>query len=403
MLNILTRFLKYTNICTTSDESSSSFPSTPFQLAFGEALAEECISIGLLDVKQDKNGYVSAFLPSNVDKNAPTVCFISHMDTSPDASGFNVHPVITKNYDGKDIVLKERVLSPEEFPSLRKYIGETIISSDGTTLLGADDKAGIAEVLTAVEEIIKNDIPHCNIKVLFTPDEEIGKGVDFLNVDELGCDFGYTVDGGALGELEYENFNAASAEITIKGKSVHPGTAKGVMQNAALIASEFVSMLPENETPATTEGYEGFYHLSEISGSVSKVKICYIIRDFDSDNFENRKAFIADAVKKLNDKYGDIAEYEIRDQYRNMHEIIEKNMYIIDLAKKSMYDIGVEPLIQPIRGGTDGARLSFMGLPCPNIFTGGYNFHGPYEFIPLSSMEKAVELITKIAENALSI
>ena len=403
MVNILNRFLKYTNICTTSDESSEAFPSSPFQLAFGEALAEECKSIGLTDVKQDKYGYVSAYLPSNVKKDSPTICFIAHMDTSPDASGFNVRPVITENYSGGPIQLKDAVLSPEEFPDLNNYIGETIISSDGTTLLGADDKAGIAEIMTALEDIIKYDKPHCNIRVLFTPDEEIGKGVDFLDVPSLGCDFGYTIDGGTIGELEYENFNAASAEITIKGKSVHPGTAKGVMLNATLIASEFVSMMPENETPSTTEGYEGFYHLSEISGGVSKAKVCYIIRDFDSDNFERRKNFIEDTVNKLNVKYGNILQSEIRDQYRNMHEVIEKNMYIIDLAKKSMADTGITPIIQPIRGGTDGARLSFMGLPCPNIFTGGHNFHGPYEFITLSSMEKAVELITKIAENALNI
>lgn len=401
--NILDRFLKYTNICTTSDESSETFPSSPFQLAFGEALAEECKAIGLTDVKQDKYGYVSAYLPSNMKKDSPVICFISHMDTSPDASGFNVRPVITENYDGSVISLKGAVLDPAEFPALKDHIGQTIISSDGTTLLGADDKAGIAEIMTAVEDIIKYDMPHCNIRVLFTPDEEIGKGVDFLNVKELGATFGYTMDGGALGELEYENFNAASAEITIKGKSVHPGTAKGVMKNAALIAAEFVSMLPENETPATTEGYEGFYHLSEISGGVSKAKIYYIIRDFDADGFEKRKEFIKDTVDRINEKYGNVAECEIREQYRNMHEVIEKNMYIIDLAKKSMTDVGITPIIQPIRGGTDGARLSFMGLPCPNIFTGGHNFHGPYEFISLQSMEKAVELIKKIAENALEL
>lgn len=403
MSNVLDRFLKYTNICTTSDESSETFPSSPFQLAFGEALAEECRMIGLSDVKQDEYGYVSALLPSNMGDAAPSICFIAHMDTSPDASGFNVRPVLTENYDGGDIVLKGIKLSPGEFPFLKDHIGDTIISSDGTTLLGADDKAGIAEIITAAEYIIKYDLPHCNIRLLFTPDEETGRGVDHLNAEELGCSFGYTMDGGALGELEFENFNAASAEITITGKSVHPGTSKGVMKNAALIAAELVSLLPENETPAATEGYEGFYHLSEISGGVSKAKVCYIIRDFDADGFEKRKAFMQEVTDRINQKHGNVAQCEIREQYRNMREVIEKNMYIVDLAKKSMADVGITPKIQPIRGGTDGARLSFMGLPCPNIFAGGYNFHGPYEFIPLGSMEKAVELIVKIAENALSL
>lgn len=402
MSNVLDRFLKYVKICTTSDEESSSFPSSPFQTALGEALADECLALGLTDVKQDKYGYVSALLPSDT-AGAPTICFISHMDTSPDASGFNVRPVITENYDGGDIKLKGLALSPSEFPELKNYIGKTIISSNGTTLLGSDDKAGIAEILTAVETIKNSGLPHCNIRLLFTPDEEIGRGVDFVNVDELGCDFGFTVDGGAIGGLEYENFNAASAEINITGKSVHPGTAKGIMKNAALIAAEFTSLLPAGETPSTTDGYDGFFHLAEISGTVSKARLCYIIRDFEDSGFESRKKAILSAVDKLNKKYGDIAECEIREQYRNMREIIEKNMYIIDLAKKSMTDIGITPSVQPIRGGTDGARLSFMGLPCPNLFTGGHNFHGPYEYIPLESMEKAVELIIKIAENALAL
>ena len=398
MLNIMDRFLKYVNICTTSDENSNSFPSSPFQLAFGEALAEECKEIGLKEVSVDHYGYVSAFLPSNTSKRVPSVCFIAHMDTSPDASGFNIRPIITENYDGGIIKLKNRELNPDEFPSLKNYIGDTIISSDGTTLLGADDKAGIAEIITAMEYIIKNNIVHGDIRILFTPDEEIGKGVDYLDISSLKSDFGFTVDGGEIGELEYENFNASSAEITISGKSVHPGTAKGVMQNAALIAAEFVSLTPD-ETPANTEGYEGFYHLSGINGGVSEAKLYYIIRDFDNEGFNARNEKIKSVTDTINSKYGNIASCEIREQYRNMREIIENNMYIIKLAEKSMKDCGIVPKIQPIRGGTDGARLSFMGLPCPNIFAGGHNFHGPYEFIPLNSMIKACELIVKISEN----
>ena len=398
MLNIMNRFLKYVNICTTSDENSNSFPSSPFQLAFGEALAEECKEIGLKEVSVDNYGYVSAFLPSNTSKQVPSVCFIAHMDTSPDASGFNIRPIITENYDGGIIKLKNRELNPDEFPSLKNYIGDTIISSDGTTLLGADDKAGIAEIITAMEYIIKNNIIHGDIRILFTPDEEIGKGVDYLDINSLKSDFGFTIDGGELGELEYENFTASSAEITIRGKSVHPGTAKGVMQNAALIAAEFVSLMPD-ETPANTEGYEGFYHLSGINGGVSEAKLYYIIRDFDNEGFNARNKKIKSVTDIINSKYGNIASCEIREQYRNMREIIEKNMDIIKLAEKSMRDCGIVPKIQPIRGGTDGARLSFMGLPCPNIFAGGHNFHGPYEFIPLNSMIKACELIVKISEN----
>ena len=398
MLNIMNRFLKYVNICTTSDENSNSFPSSPFQLAFGEALAEECKEIGLKEVSVDNYGYVSAFLPSNTSKQVPSVCFIAHMDTSPDASGFNIRPIITENYDGGIIKLKNRELNPDEFPSLKNYIGDTIISSDGTTLLGADDKAGIAEIITAMEYIIKNNIIHGDIRILFTPDEEIGKGVDYLDINSLKSDFGFTIDGGELGELEYENFNASSAEITIRGKSVHPGNAKGVMQNAALIAAEFVSLMPD-EMPANTEGYEGFYHLSGINGGVSEAKLYYIIRDFDNEGFNARNKKIKSVTDIINSKYGNIASCEIREQYRNMREIIEKNMDIIKLAEKSMRDCGIVPKIQPIRGGTDGARLSFMGLPCPNIFAGGHNFHGPYEFIPLNSMIKACELIVKISEN----
>ena len=399
MSDVLNRFLKYVSICTSSDEESDSFPSTHSQIVFGNMLKEECEAIGLKNAEADKYGYISALLPSNISSDVPSVCFIAHMDTSPDASGFNIRPVLTENYDGQIIQFKERKLDPAEFPELRNYIGDTIISSDGTTLLGADDKAGIAEIMTAMEYIINNNIPHGDIRVLFTPDEEIGKGVDFLDVKKLGCDFGYTLDGGAVGELEFENFNAASAEIYIKGKSVHPGSAKGIMINAADVASKFASSMPANETPGTTEGYEGFFHLHAIKGTVSDAELDYIIRDFDAENFEKRKLYIKEKVNQINSEYGNIAECIITEQYSNMFEIMKDNMHIVELAKKSMEEIGIIPKIQPIRGGTDGARLSFMGLPCPNIFAGGHNFHGPYEFIPLSSMEKAVELIVKIAEN----
>lgn len=399
MINILNRFLKYVDVCTTSDDSSSTFPSSSFQLAFADALAGECRDIGLSNVNVDKYGYVSALLPSNIHAPAKKIAFIAHMDTSPDACGLNIKPVITENYDGGIIQLEKVKLDPAEFPSLKNHIGDTIISSDGNTLLGADDKAGIAEIMTAVEYIIEKDVPHGDIIILFTPDEEIGKGVDYLDIENLGAAFGFTIDGGAIGELEYENFNAAAAEIIITGKSVHPGTAKNVMINASLIAGEFMSMLPENETPATTEGYEGFYHLTDLNGNVSKAVLHYIIRDFDKASFERRKTVIKKEANIINSKYGNIAEVKIYDQYSNMREIIEKDMSIIELAKKSMEEAGVNPVIQPIRGGTDGARLSFMGLPCPNIFTGGYNFHGPYEYIPLGSMKKAVDVIIKIAEN----
>lgn len=395
----MNRFLKYVDMCTPSNDSSTTFPSTPFQLTFADALAGECRDIGLLNVNVDKYGYVSALLPSNIDKSAKKIAFISHMDTSPDACGLDIKPVITEKYAGDIIPLNGVNLNPEEFLSLKNHIGDTIISTDGRTLLGADDKAGIAEIMTAAECIIENNVPHGDIVVLFTPDEEIGKGVDYLNIDTLGADFGYTVDGGAIGELEYENFNAAAAEISITGKSVHPGTAKDIMINASLIAGEFMSLMPGNETPSTTDGYEGFYHLTNMNGNVSKAVLNYIIRDFEKNSFEQRKVFIKKAVETINNKYGEIAVLEIYDQYYNMREIIEKDMSVVELAKKSMNDVGVNPIIQPIRGGTDGARLSFMGLPCPNIFTGGYNFHGPYEYIPLSSMKKAVEVIIKIAEN----
>lgn len=400
MSDILSRFLKYVNICTASDEEADTFPSSPFQLAFGEALTEECISIGLEDARMDSHGYVTACLSPNTDKATPAICFIAHMDTSPEASGLNVRPVITENYDGGIIHLDGIDLDPDEFPDLKNYTGSTIISAGGKTLLGADDKAGIAEIMTAMEYIINNDVPHGFIRVLFTPDEEIGRGVDYLDAASLGCDFGYTMDGGAIGELEYENFNAASAEIIIKGKSIHPGTAKGIMKNAALIASDFATLMPSDETPSATEGYEGFYHLCDIKGGVSEARLHYIIRDFDAESFESRKRFITSLAEKVGEKYGVSVECTIEEQYRNMREIIEQHKETVELAKDAMLDCGIVPKIQPIRGGTDGARLSFMGLPCPNIFAGGHNFHGPYEFVPLESMEKASELIVKIVEKA---
>ena len=399
MTDILSRFLKYVDVCTTSDDSSSTFPSSSFQLAFAEALAGECRDIGLLDVNVDDYGYVHAFLPSNTDKPVKKIAFISHMDTSPDACGFNIRPVVTENYDGGIIKLNGTELNPDEFPTLKNHIGETIISSSGTTLLGADDKAGIAEIMTAMEYIIENDTPHGDITIIFTPDEEIGKGVDYLDMNSFDADFGYTVDGGAIGELEYENFNAAAAEITIHGKSVHPGTAKNVMLNASLIASEFISMLPKDETPATTEGYEGFFHLTDMKGNVSEAVLDYIIRDFDKMSFEKRKNFITSIVESVNAEYGsEVAKLDLYDEYYNMLEVLNENKNVVDIAVKAILKAGVEPIIEPIRGGTDGARLSFMGLPCPNLFTGGHNFHGPYEYVCVESMEKAVEVILNIVE-----
>ena len=401
MSKVLERFLKYVKVSTTSDNTSNTYPSTKYQLSFGKSLADELKKIGMQDISRDDYGYVIAFLSANVNGNYPSIAFIAHMDTSPEESGTNVNPIITENYSGDIIQLDGISLDPKEFPSLLDHIGDDIISADGTTLLGADDKAGIAEIMTAMEYIIENDIPHGNICVTFTPDEEIGKGVKFLHVPKLKSDFGYTIDGGPIGELQYENFNAASASISIKGKSVHPGSANGIMINSLLVANEIISMMPETETPSKTSNYEGFYHLIDMNGSVSNTNLSFIIRDFGSQSFKNRKSFLYGLIDKTNKKYGKIATIKIEDQYKNMKEVIEKDMSIIELAKNAMIECGVEPLICPIRGGTDGANLSFKGLPCPNIFAGGYNFHGPYEFIPLKSMEKAVEVIVKIAQNAI--
>lgn len=400
MKTVTERFLTYVKHHTTSDETSDTFPSTKRQLAFAAFLAKECEAIGLQSVSVDAYGYVTALLPSNT-ANAPTIGFISHMDTSPDASGENVLSNIVENYDGKAIPLNGTVLSPEEFPSLKEYIGQTLITSDGTTLLGADDKAGIAEILTAAEYLLAHpEIPHGAIRIAFTPDEEIGKGVDFFDVDKFHADFAYTLDGGRIGELEYENFNAARAIIRIKGKNVHPGSAKNVMKNAALIGTEIASLLPERETPAKTEGYEGFFHLCSFEGDVTSATLNYIIRDFNADSFAHRKELLRLIVERKNAQYNNCIELDLRDEYYNMLSQIEPHMEIISLAKQAMLDCGITPIIQPIRGGTDGARLSFMGLPCPNLFAGGHNFHSNYEYIPVPSMEKAVSMIVRIAELA---
>lgn len=400
MKTVTERFLTYVKHHTTSDEASDTFPSTKRQLAFAAFLAKECEAIGLQSVSVDAYGYVTALLPGNT-ANAPTIGFISHMDTSPDASGENVLSNIVENYDGKAIPLNGTVLSPEEFPSLKEYIGQTLITSDGTTLLGADDKAGIAEILTAAEYLLAHpEIPHGAIRIAFTPDEEIGKGVDFFDVDKFHADFAYTLDGGRIGELEYENFNAARAIIRIKGKNVHPGSAKNVMKNAALIGTEIASLLPERETPAKTEGYEGFFHLCSFEGDVTSATLNYIIRDFNADSFAHRKELLRLIVERKNAQYNNCIELDLHDEYYNMLSQIEPHMEIVSLAKQAMLDCGITPIIQPIRGGTDGARLSFMGLPCPNLFAGGHNFHSNYEYIPVPSMEKAVSMIVRIAELA---
>lgn len=400
MKTVTERFLTYVKHHTTSDETSDTFPSTKRQLAFAAFLAKECEAIGLQSISMDAYGYVTALLPGNT-ANAPTIGFISHMDTSPDASGENVLSNIVENYDGKAIPLNGTVLSPEEFPSLKEYIGQTLITSDGTTLLGADDKAGIAEILTAAEYLLAHpEIPHGAIRIAFTPDEEIGKGVDFFDVDKFHADFAYTLDGGRIGELEYENFNAARAIIRIKGKNVHPGSAKNVMKNAALIGTEIASLLPERETPAKTEGYEGFFHLCSFEGDVTSATLNYIIRDFNADSFAHRKELLRLIVERKNAQYNNCIELDLHDEYYNMLSQIEPHMEIVSLAKQAMLDCGITPIIQPIRGGTDGARLSFMGLPCPNLFAGGHNFHSNYEYVPVPSMEKAVSIIVRIAELA---
>ncbi len=400
-MEITERFLNYVKFDTQSDENSTSVPSTPKQLVFAEFLKKELENEGFSDVELDEQGYIYATLESNIRKDVPTIGFISHYDTSPDCSGANIHPHIVNNYDGSDILLSDDIISsPKKFPELLSHIGEDLIVTDGHTLLGADDKAGIAEIVQAMVWLKKhNEIKHGNIRIAFNPDEEIGMGAHHFDVEKFGCQWAYTMDGSDLGDLEYENFNAASAKITIHGVSVHPGYAKGKMINANRVATELARMMPENETPETTEGYEGFYHLLGVVSNTEKATMNYIIRDHDRTKFENRKNFISRQVEAINEKYGaGTAEIELRDQYYNMKEKIDPQMHVIDLVLKAMQEVGVAPRVEPIRGGTDGAQLSFRGLPCPNIFAGGVNFHGPYEFVSIQSMEKAMQVIIKICE-----
>lgn len=400
-MNLTDRFLKYVKFDTQSDELTNLTPSTPGQYKFAQALEKELHELGLEEISLDENGYLMATLPANTDREVPTVGFIAHLDTSPDLSGHNVNPRIVKAYDGGDITLNadnDVVLSPSEFPELLHYVGQDLIVTDGTTLLGADDKAGIAEIISAVEYLKAHpEIEHGKIRIAFNPDEEIGQGAHKFDVDRFGADWAYTMDGGEVGELEYENFNAAVANVTFKGRNVHPGYAKHKMVNSIRIANQFILMLPRWETPEHTEGYEGFYHLVKIEGDVEKTTLTYIIRDHDRDRFERRKRELEHLTRKTNNEFPGCATIEIRDQYFNMREKIEPVMHIITIAEKAMELAGVKPKVQPIRGGTDGAQLSFKGLPCPNIFAGGLNFHGRYEFVPIPSMEKAEKTIVEIA------
>lgn len=403
-MTVTDRLLKYVAFDTQSDELTNMTPSTPGQMVFASYLKDELEKMGLEEISLDDNGYLMATLPANNGRtDGPVLGFIAHLDTSPDMSGKHVRPRIVKNYGGGAIELnaKENItLSPEEFPELNNYLGQDLIVTDGTTLLGADDKAGIAEIITAVEYLQTHpEIKHGKIRIAFNPDEEIGLGAHKFDVKKFGCDFAYTMDGGAVGELEFENFNAASAKVTIKGRNVHPGSAKHKMINSMRVATQFIVMLPRWETPEHTEGYEGFYHLVGIEGTVEKTVLSYIIRDHDRARFESRKREIEHLVRKTNMEFPGCASVEIRDQYYNMREKIEPVMHIVEIAEKSMREAGVEPKVQPIRGGTDGAQLSFMGLPCPNIFAGGENFHGRYEFVAIQSMEKATDVIVNICKN----
>ena len=402
-MTVIDRFLKYVTFDTQSDENTGVTPSTAKQMVFAKYLQQELQELGLEEISLDENGYLFATLPANIDRPIPVVGFIAHMDTSPDMSGANVKPRIVENYDGTDIVLcnKENiVLSPSQFPELLDHKGEDLIVTDGHTLLGADDKAGIAEIVSAMAYLKEHpEIKHGKIRIGFNPDEEIGLGAHKFDVQKFGAKWAYTMDGGEVGELEFENFNAAAAKIVIKGRNVHPGYAKNKMINSMLVANEFMSILPADETPATTEGYEGFYHLVGMKGEVEQSELSYIIRDHDREKFESRKAFVADCANKINAKYGsEIVAVELKDQYYNMRQEVEPLMHIIDIAFGAMKEAGVEPKVKAIRGGTDGAQLSFKGLPCPNIFAGGLNFHGRYEFVPVQSIEKAVKVIVKIAE-----
>lgn len=402
-MRLLSRFLNYVKIYSTSNPESETTPSSPQQWDIAKYVFEELNSLGLEDVSLDDKGYIMACVPSNIYENEPTIGFIAHYDTSPDFNGKDVKPQIWEDYDGGDLILNKETgftLSASKFETLKDYIGKTLITTDGTTLLGADDKAGIAEIVTACEYLLAHpEIKHGKIAIGFTPDEEIGRGAHYFDVKKFGAEWAYTMDGGEVGELEYENFNAAGAVVKIHGLSVHPGYAFGKMKNAALLASEFVKMMPENETPATTVGFEGFYHLMDIKADVSEAKLQYIIRDHDAEKFEARKKYIVEKVSEFNAKNGEsTAEIEIKEQYRNMKQQFEGKMHIVEIAAQAMKDANIEPKIKAIRGGTDGAQLSYMGLPCPNIFAGGLNFHGPYEYIALESMEKAVKVIVNIAK-----
>ncbi len=403
IMNITDRFLHYVSFHTTSDETTGTTPSTPGQMVLARAIRDELVKMGMEDVTLDDNGYLMATLPANTDENKPVIGFIAHMDTAPDASGKDIRPFIVENYQGGDIMLnaeKNIVLEVEKYPEIKHYIGNDIICTDGTTLLGADDKAGVAEIITAMEYLLQHpEIKHGKVRIGFTPDEEIGQGADYFDVQSFGADWAYTMDGGAVGELEYENFNAAGCKVIIKGVNVHPGMAYGKMKNAMLIANEFVSLMPQAETPACTQGYQGFYHIVGMEGTVEEARLNYIIRDHDRKRFEDRKQFVQALAGKLNDKYGEgTVVVELRDQYYNMLEKIQPVMHVVELAKKAMAEAGVAPKVQPIRGGTDGARLSFEGLPCPNIFAGGENFHSRFEYLPIQSMEKAMQVILKIIE-----
>lgn len=408
MEKVLNRFLNYVSYDTQSDSKTGLTPSTPGQASFARKLSEELKAIGLTEVEVDNNGYVMATLPANTPQEHPVVGFIAHMDTSPDFSGKNVHPRIVHNYNGEAITLNEAEniqLKPSEFPELLNYIGQDLVVTDGTTLLGADDKAGIAEIVTAMEHLINHpEIKHGKIRVCFTPDEEIGQGADCFDVARFGANFAYTMDGGEIGELEFENFNAATATITFNGRNVHPGYAHRKMKNSMRIATSFIAMLPRHETPEHSKDYEGFYHLTAITGDVEKTELNYIIRDFKRDRFEDRKKEMVHLVNKTNAEFGEgTASIEMKDQYYNMREKIEPVMHIVELAQKAMQACDVPCKIVPIRGGTDGSRLSYMGLPTPNIFTGGHNFHGRFEFIPVQSMQKAADVIVKICENTLNL
>ena len=407
MQHIIDRFISYVTIDTESDPNSNTTPSTEKQWNLANKLVEELKSIGLEDVTIDDKAYIMATLPSNVDHEVPTIGFVSHFDTSPDFSGANVKPQIIENYDGKDIVLnaeKNIVLSPNYFKDLLQYKGQTIITTDGTTLLGADDKAGITEIVSAMEYLIQHpEIKHGKIRIGFTPDEEIGRGAHHFDVEKFGAQWAYTMDGSQIGELEYENFNAAGAKITFKGKSVHPGYAKGKMINSMLIANDFINELPKGETPQETKGYEGFFHVHHLTGSIEETVLELIIRDHNKLKFEKRKDLIGKIAKKINKKFAkqfgeDIVTAEVKDQYYNMKEKVLPVKHIVDIAEKAMRELDIKPIIKPIRGGTDGSQLSFMGLPCPNIFAGGHNFHGKYEYVPAESIQKATDVIVKIAE-----